>query len=74
MQLERAERIDKVEQTVGEVVGDYERLLRALQGKGGRSKRKVVLDEEDDDDDDDDDDTKGEEQEREPKRRKGVKG
>ena len=30
MQLDRTERIDKVEQTVGEVVGDYERLLRGL--------------------------------------------
>ncbi|MCJ1252914.1 histone acetyltransferase 1 [Lignoscripta atroalba] len=32
MQLERGERIDKVEQTVGEVAGDYERLLRGLEG------------------------------------------
>lgn len=60
MQLERAERIDKVEQTVGELVGDYERLLRALEGKRGegegrrgRAKRKVVLDEADVDEDDD---------------------
>ena len=71
MQLERAERIDKVEQTVGEVVGDYERLLRAMEEKRPQSKRKVALVEEDGDDDNED--TKGEEQEREPKRRKGMK-
>ena len=42
-QLERVERIDKVEQTVGEVVGDYERLLQGLasrQGEGGVSEPK----------------------------------
>lgn len=33
--MEKAERIDKVEQTVGEVIGDYERLLKGLEkGKG----------------------------------------
>lgn len=32
-QLERIERIDKVEQTVGEVVGDYERLLQSLASR-----------------------------------------
>lgn len=32
-QLERVERIDKVEQTVGEVVGDYERLLQGLEDR-----------------------------------------
>lgn len=32
-QLERIERIDKVEQTVGEVVGDYERLLQGLASR-----------------------------------------
>lgn len=35
MQLEKAERIDKVEQTVGEVAGDYERLLRGLEERAG---------------------------------------
>lgn len=34
-QLERIERIDKVEQTVGEVVGDYERLLQGLASRQG---------------------------------------
>ena len=60
IQLDRAERVDKVEQTVGEVAGDYERLLRGMQKwQGGeasgsserrdRAKRKVV-DEEDEED------------------------
>ena len=31
IQLDRAERADKVEQTVGEVAGDYERLLRGME-------------------------------------------
>ncbi|MDI1488894.1 MAG: histone acetyltransferase 1 [Ramalina farinacea] len=31
IQLDRAERADKVEQTLGEVAGDYERLLRGMQ-------------------------------------------
>ena len=63
IQLERSERVDKVEETVGEVSGDYERLLRGLEGseKHGngngdasgsverreRAKRKVIVDEED---------------------------
>lgn len=56
-QLDRSDRIDKVEQTVGEVAGDYERLLRALgtaktgsvngTPARGRLKRNIV--EEDDD-------------------------
>ena len=33
MQLDHLDRIDKVEQTVGEVVGDYERLLRGMVEK-----------------------------------------
>ena len=33
MQLEHLDRIDKVEQTVGEVIGDYERLLRGMVEK-----------------------------------------
>ena len=33
MQLDHLDRIDKVEQTVGEVVGDYERLLRRMVEK-----------------------------------------
>ena len=62
IQLDQSERKDKVEQTVGEVVGDYERLLRGMEKwQGGdasasasgekreRAKRKVV-DEEDEDD------------------------
>lgn len=36
IQLDRADRVDKVEQTVGEVAGDYERLLRGM----GEWKRK----------------------------------
>lgn len=36
IQLDRLERAEKVEQTVGEVAGDYERLLREM-GKFGRS-------------------------------------
>ena len=39
IQLDRADRIDKVEETVGDLVGDYERLLRGVEarraGKGG---------------------------------------
>ena len=59
MQLDRTERIDKVEETLGDQAGDYERLLRALAGNGGanvevgvrrdRGKRKII----DDDDDED---------------------
>ena len=47
MQLDHLDRIDKVEQTVGEVIGDYERLLRRMvekavkgevdEGEGGTS-------------------------------------
>lgn len=82
IQFDRTERIDKVEQTVGEVAGDYERLLRAMSGAGGEggeengeqkergqreSKRKVI---EDDDDDDGDNDNKR----RGKKRAKGEDG
>lgn len=35
MQLERTERVEKVEETVGEVVGDYERLLRGVAKRKG---------------------------------------
>jgi len=35
IQLERAERVEKVEETVGEVVGDYERLLRGAEKRKG---------------------------------------
>lgn len=68
-QLDRAERIDKVEQTVGEVAGDYERLLRRL-GQGGAGKweggrrprgRRVVDDDEEEEEDEDEGDGKGEE-------------
>lgn len=63
IQLDRRERIDKVEQTVGEVAGDYERLLRGMEkwagGEAGagserrdRAKRKVVDEDEDDGDED----------------------
>ena len=62
IQLDRAERVDKVEQTVGEQAGDYERLLRGMEnwdgGEGnesferkGRGKRKVVADDDDEDED-----------------------
>lgn len=68
MQLERAERIDKVEQTVGELVGDYERLLRAMEGKRGegegrreRAKRKIVLEGDEDEDDENERSVAGEE-------------
>lgn len=65
IQLDRGERVDKVEQTVGEVAGDYERLLRGMEKwQGGeasgsserrdRAKRKVI-------NDDDSDDEEGEE-------------
>lgn len=45
VQLDHLDRIDKVEQTVGEVVGDYERLLRgmverAMKGEDGVEERK----------------------------------
>ncbi|MCJ1289819.1 histone acetyltransferase 1 [Xylographa carneopallida] len=63
MQLDRAERIDKVEEALGEQGGDYERLLRGMEGKGDgdgevgvrreRGKRKVVDDDEDADEDED---------------------
>lgn len=63
-QLDRADRIDKVEQAVGEQAGDYERLLRGMEKWAGsdgdagpserrvRGKRKVI--EEDDDEEDED--------------------
>ena len=60
IQLDRAERVDKVEQTVGEQAGDFERLLRGMEkwdgvdsggssGRIGRGKRKVIADDDDDD-------------------------
>ena len=67
VQLDRGERVDKVEQTVGEVAGDYERLLRGMEKwEGGepsassserrdRAKRKVV----DEDDEDEDEEMTG---------------
>ena len=62
IQLDRAERVDKVEQTVGEQAGDFERLLRGMEnwdggesggssGRKGRGKRKVIADDEDEDED-----------------------
>jgi histone acetyltransferase 1 len=36
-QLDRPERIEKVEQTVGELVGDYERLLQGLADRTGNA-------------------------------------
>ena len=67
MQLNRGERIDKVEQTVGEIAGDYERLLRGLEARKNmvilftddgererekrRGKRKVIVIEDEDEDD-----------------------
>ena len=70
IQLERGERVDKVEQTVGEQAGDYERLLRGMEkwegdGKDGerrreRGKRKnVVVDDEDDEDEDEEEEVDG---------------
>ncbi|MCJ1436369.1 histone acetyltransferase 1 [Xylographa pallens] len=63
MQLDRAERIDKVEEALGEQGGDYERLLRGMEGKSEgngelgvrreRGKRKVVDEDEDADEDED---------------------
>ena len=35
MQLDRAERVQKVEDTLGDVVGDYERLLRGVEKRKG---------------------------------------
>ncbi|KAK0511466.1 hypothetical protein JMJ35_006039 [Cladonia borealis] len=68
MQLERGERVDKVEEAVGEQAGDYERLLRNMEKEGGvggngerrreRGKRKnvVLLDDDDEEDEDEDED------------------
>ncbi|MCJ1283635.1 histone acetyltransferase 1 [Xylographa opegraphella] len=63
IQLDRTDRIDKVEEALGEQGGDYERLLRGMEGKGGgegeagvrreRGKRKVVDEDEDADEDED---------------------
>lgn len=68
IQLDRVERVDRVEQTVGEVAGDYERLLRGMdkwkegeeEAAGGverrerrvRGKRKTVVEDDDDEDGD----------------------
>lgn len=35
-QLERTERVEKCEETVGEVVGEYERLLRRMGERGNK--------------------------------------
>jgi len=67
IQLDRAERVDKVEQQVGDQASDYERLLGEMENFQGagvsgsserreRGKRKMVIEDEEDDDDDDDDD------------------
>ncbi|KAL9025754.1 MAG: hypothetical protein Q9196_005476, partial [Gyalolechia fulgens] len=53
MQLERVERVEKVEETVGEQVGDYERLLRRMGERKERRKKKRGRDEEDEDEDED---------------------
>ena len=85
MQLERGERIDKVEETLGEQAGDYERLLGGLEGKEGesadvgmrrdRAKRKVIAEDDEEDEENDgleaDDAMEGE---RQPKRRKEDDG
>ena len=79
VQLERGERVDKVEEAVGEQAGDYERLLRgmgkweggAADGKdvvGGerrreRGKRKNVVLDDEDDEDDEDEDDEDENEE-----------
>jgi histone acetyltransferase 1 len=81
IQLERPDRVDKVEEAVADIGGDYERLLRTLEGRrvaesieprgNGyatlRGKRKVV----EDDDDEDMEEEEGEE-ERGRKRRREV--
>lgn len=69
-QLDREERVEKLEATVENVLVDYERLLELAEkrgargaeeesGSGGvavrRGKRKVVVDEDEDEDDEDDD-------------------
>ena len=75
IQLDRMERAEKVEQTVGEVAGDYERLLREMgkfggsggdsgggasaEGSSGRSRGKRKAVVDDDDDDDDADELMG---------------
>ncbi|KAL8998651.1 MAG: hypothetical protein Q9169_002311 [Polycauliona sp. 2 TL-2023] len=48
-QLERVERVEKCEETVGEVVGEYERLLRRMGEKGGGEGRGEDEEEEDGD-------------------------
>lgn len=67
MQLDRLERIDKVEETLGEQQGDYERLLRGMAGRESgdlvegegsaerreRGKRKTVVEDGDEDEDED---------------------
>lgn len=66
IQLDRLERAEKVEQTVGEVAGDYERLLKSMAkwgaggaGRGGDAaskagrldrKKRKILEDEDDED------------------------
>lgn len=42
MQLERMERVEKVEETVGEQVGDYERLLRRMKEREAEGDRDEV--------------------------------
>jgi histone acetyltransferase 1 len=59
IQLDRAERIDKVEETLGDQAGDYERLLgnleKRLTGEFGlprrERKRKIIEDDDEDDSD-----------------------
>ncbi|KAL8939118.1 MAG: hypothetical protein Q9216_003531 [Gyalolechia sp. 2 TL-2023] len=41
MQLDRVERVEKVEETMGEQVGDYERLLRKMGERGMARKTKM---------------------------------
>ena len=60
IQLDRTERIEKVEETLGDQGADYERLLRNLEGKGmgsdevgirrERAKRKVIHEEDEHED------------------------
>lgn len=87
IQLDRLERIDKVEEALGEQQGDYERLLRGMTGREGegegavdgigerkeRGKRKTVVDDEDGDKEEAGGGGGGTEGgEREAKRRKGM--
>ena len=63
VQLDRADRVDKIDQTVADQANDYERLLKEMDkiqnadtngsmGRRVRGKRKMVIDEDEEDDSD----------------------